>query len=73
MLRKAAMGAVLLVIVPLILLQALHDATGHYWLKVVIVLFIWTLGVGVGSVLSEDIRSRDESETRGAGARNIRN
>jgi hypothetical protein len=71
MLRKAAMGAVLLVVVPLTLIQALGDATGH-WLKVVIVLFIWTLGVGVGSVLSEDIRSRDESETRGAGARNVR-
>jgi hypothetical protein len=71
MLRKAAMGAVLLVVPPLTLIQALDDATGH-WLKVLIVLFIWTLGVGVGIVLSGDIGSRDESETRGAAARNIR-
>ena len=70
-LRKAAMYAVLLVIPPLTLIQALDDATGH-WLKVAIVAFIWTLGVGVGTVLSGDIGRRDESETRGADARNGR-
>ena len=35
------MCAVLLVIVPLTLIQALDDAHGH-WLKVAIVAFIWT-------------------------------
>ena len=67
-----AMGAVLLVIPPLVLIQALDDATGH-WLKVAIVAFIWTLGVGVGTVLSRDIGSRHESKTRDADERNLQN
>jgi len=72
MLRKAAMGAVLLVVPPFALIQALHDATGR-WLKVAIVAFIWTLGVGVGTVLSGDLRNQEESETRDADQRNARN
>ena len=71
MLRKVAMGAVLLVIPPLTLIEALDDATVH-WHKVAIAALIWTLGVGVGTVLSRDIASPEESATRGAEARDIR-
>jgi hypothetical protein len=71
-LRKAAMCAVLLLIVPLTLIQALDDAHGH-WLKVAIVAFIWTLGVGVGTVLSGDLGSEDESDARGADEGNFQN
>jgi hypothetical protein len=62
MLRKAAMSVVLLVLPPLALLQALGHTPAH-WLKVAIVVFTWTLGVAVGTVLSGDIRSQDESDT----------
>ena len=65
------MYVVLLVIPPLTLIQALDDAHSH-WLEVAIVAFIWTLGVGVGTVLSGDIGRRDERETSGADARNGR-
>ena len=72
MLKKAAMGAVLLVIPPLALIQALDDATGH-WLKVAIVLFIWTLGVAVGTVVSGDLGSQEESEPTDADQCDFRN
>jgi hypothetical protein len=61
MLRKLAIGVVVLVAPPLTLAQAVND-TSEYWLKVAIVVFAWTLGVGVGTVLSGDIRGRDEQD-----------
>jgi len=63
LLRKVAIGTVLLVLPPLTLAQAVND-TGEYWLKVAIVAFTWTLGVGVGSVLARDLGRADERNTQ---------
>ena len=59
MLRRVAMGAVLLVAPPLTLALAVND-TYEYWLRAAIVVFTWTLGVGLGTVLSGDIGSNEE-------------
>jgi hypothetical protein len=61
MLRKAAICAVILVVPPLTLVQTIND-TDEYWLKATIVAFTWTLGVGVGCVLSSDIGSGEERD-----------
>jgi hypothetical protein len=57
--KKVALGAVLLVAPPLALAQAVNDTT-DYWLKVAIVALVWVLGVGLGTVLSGDMGSKDE-------------
>jgi hypothetical protein len=59
MFRKVAMGAVLLVTPPLTLALAVND-TAEYWLRAAIVVFTWTLGVALGTVLSSDIGSKQE-------------
>ncbi len=61
MLRRVGIAAALLVVPPLTFAQAVND-TEKYWFKVAIVAFVWTLGVGIGTVLSSDIGSEDERE-----------
>jgi hypothetical protein len=61
MLKKAVICAVVLVAPPLTLAQTVND-TDLYWLKVAIVAFTWTLGVGVGTVLSSDLGSEEERD-----------
>lgn len=62
MLRKVAIGMVVLVAPPLTLAQAVAEVGEHYWYKAAIVAFTWTLGVAVGTVLSSDIKSEDEHD-----------
>jgi hypothetical protein len=61
MFRKAAIYAVVLVVPPLTLAQTVND-TNEYWLKAAIVAFTWTLGVGIGSVLSSDMGREEERD-----------
>ena len=59
MLKRVAMGAILLVAPPLVLALTVND-TAEYWLRAAIVVFTWTLGVALGTVLSGDIGSKQE-------------
>lgn len=61
MLRKVAICAVVLVAPALTLAQGVND-TNEYWLKVAIVALTWSLGVGVGSVLSSDLERKEERD-----------
>ena len=57
------MYAVVLVAAPLTLAQTVDDTDNH-WLRVAIVAFTWTLGVGIGTVLRSDLRSKEERENQ---------
>jgi hypothetical protein len=61
MLRKVTIYAVVLVAPPLTLAQTVND-TGEHWLRAAIVAFTWTLGVGVGTILSRDLRPDEEQD-----------
>jgi hypothetical protein len=58
-LRKVAICVVVLVAPPLTLAQTVND-TEKPWLRAAIVGFTWTLGAGVGSVISSDLRESEE-------------
>jgi hypothetical protein len=62
-LRKVAICAVVLVAPPLTLAQTVNDTDKH-WLRAAIVAFTWTLGAGVGTVLSSDLGSKEERENQ---------
>ena len=55
------MYAVVLVAPPLTLAQTIND-TEKPWLRAAIVAFAWTLGVGVGTVLSSDLGREEERD-----------
>ena len=61
MFRKVAIYVVVLVVPPFTLAQTVND-TDEYWLKVAIVAFTWTLGVGIGSVLSNDMEREEQRD-----------
>jgi type 1 glutamine amidotransferase len=61
MLRRVAMCAVVLVAPPLTLAQTIND-TEKPWLRAAIVALTWTLGAGVGTVLSSDLGREEERD-----------
>jgi type 1 glutamine amidotransferase len=61
MLRRVAMCAVVLVAPPLALAQTIND-TEKPWLRAAIVALAWTLGAGVGTVLSSDLGREEERD-----------
>jgi hypothetical protein len=61
MFRRVAICVVVLVAPPLTLAQTIND-TEKPWLKAAIVALAWTLGVGVGTVLSSDLGREEERD-----------
>lgn len=61
MLRRVAICAVVLVAPPLTLAQTIND-TEKPWLRAAIVALAWTLGAGVGTVLSSDLGREEERD-----------